>query len=209
MEILGIGPMELILILIVALMVFGPDKLPQIGAKLGRGMREMRKATRAISEEINATRDAVEKPARELAQPLQDVKDVAKTAGTIAAAARNPGAALRDSVLKELNPAKSEEQPGQPAEAGAASADSAAGSAADGAADGAVEENRIAPPGLTEGEPPAESPVPFAPTLLPPVVTAPDEPAAPAALPEEPAADSGSTGLETDALPPTYPPPEQ
>ena len=36
MEILGIGPMELILILIVALMVFGPDKLPQIGAKLGR-----------------------------------------------------------------------------------------------------------------------------------------------------------------------------
>ena len=62
MEILGIGPMELVLILIVALMVFGPDKLPQIGAKLGRGMREMRKATRAISEEINATRDAVDRP---------------------------------------------------------------------------------------------------------------------------------------------------
>ena len=36
MDILGIGPLELILILIVALMVFGPDRLPEIGAKLGR-----------------------------------------------------------------------------------------------------------------------------------------------------------------------------
>jgi TatA/E family protein of Tat protein translocase len=103
-EILGIGPMELILILIVALMVFGPDKLPQIGAKLGRGMRDMRRATRAISEEINTTRAAVEAPARELAEPFKDVADAAKAAGSIAAAARNPGQTLRDSVMRELNP---------------------------------------------------------------------------------------------------------
>lgn len=103
MEILGIGPMELILILIVALMVFGPDKLPQIGAKLGRVMRDMRRATRAISNEVNATRAAIEGPAHELAEPFQDVADAAKAVGGVAAAARNPGQALRDSVMRELN----------------------------------------------------------------------------------------------------------
>ncbi len=103
MEIFGVGPMELILILIVALMVFGPDKLPQIGAKLGRAMRDMRRATRAISAEINSTREAVETPARELAEPFQEVAGAAKTVSTAVAAARHPGEALRESVLRELN----------------------------------------------------------------------------------------------------------
>ena len=66
-------------------------------------MREMRKATRAISDEINTTRAAIEEPARELAEPFQDVADAAKAAGSVAAAARNPGQAFRDSVMRELN----------------------------------------------------------------------------------------------------------
>ncbi len=199
MEILGIGPMELILILIVALMVFGPDKLPQIGAKLGRAMRDMRKATRAISEEINATRDAVEKPARELAEPFQEVAGMAKTAGAVAAAARNPGAALRDSVMKELNPpakAEGQEAPATdaPAEADAVPAD----------------ENRIAPPGLTETTAPVETAAPFVPTLLPPVVAASDA-VLPTAEPaqEDAPADDEAQDPDTNTLPPTYPPPEQ
>jgi len=95
--------MELILILIVALMVFGPDRLPTIGAKLGRAMRDMRKTTRAISDEISSARAAVEAPAKELAEPFKDVAGAAKAAGSIAAAARNPGEAIRQSVMKELN----------------------------------------------------------------------------------------------------------
>jgi sec-independent protein translocase protein TatB len=101
-DILGIGPMELLLILIVMLMVFGPDKLPQIGAKLGRTMRDMRKATRAISSEINATRDAITAEAKPITDPLEEVADAAKSAGSLVAAAKNPGQALRDSVMKEL-----------------------------------------------------------------------------------------------------------
>lgn len=117
MDILGIGPMELLLILIVALMVFGPDRLPTIGSKLGRAMRDMRRATRAISEEINATREAIEAPAKELAEPFQEVADAAKSMSSVAAAARNPGEAIRQSVLKELNaPANAGQTPAPPAE---------------------------------------------------------------------------------------------
>lgn len=36
------GPMELIIILVVVLIVFGPKRLPDLGRSLGRGMREFK-----------------------------------------------------------------------------------------------------------------------------------------------------------------------
>ena len=38
----GIGPMEIIVVLIVALLVFGPKRLPDLGRSLGGGMREFK-----------------------------------------------------------------------------------------------------------------------------------------------------------------------
>jgi sec-independent protein translocase protein TatA len=38
------GPMELVVILLVALLIFGPGKLPQIGEGLGKGIRGFKKA---------------------------------------------------------------------------------------------------------------------------------------------------------------------
>jgi sec-independent protein translocase protein TatA len=38
----GIGPMEIFLVLIVVLVIFGPKRLPGLGKQLGRGMREFR-----------------------------------------------------------------------------------------------------------------------------------------------------------------------
>ena len=40
----SIGGTELILILVIALLVFGPRKLPELGRSLGRGLAEFRKA---------------------------------------------------------------------------------------------------------------------------------------------------------------------
>ncbi len=37
-------PMHLLIILVIALVVFGPGKLPDLGAGLGKGIREFRKA---------------------------------------------------------------------------------------------------------------------------------------------------------------------
>lgn len=101
MEILGIGPFELIIILILALAVFGPDKLPEIGAKLGRGMRQMRKATREFSRELEKARQALD-PDQQISRPLEEIKEVAKDATALAMAVRDPGQAIRDSVMREL-----------------------------------------------------------------------------------------------------------
>ncbi len=48
-----LGPMELIIILIIALMIFGAGKLPEVGSALGRGIKEFKKA-------------AVDEPPREI-----------------------------------------------------------------------------------------------------------------------------------------------
>lgn len=47
------GPGELLLVLILALIFFGPSKLPEIARSLGRGIREFQKATSQITEELS------------------------------------------------------------------------------------------------------------------------------------------------------------
>lgn len=39
---LGIGPMEIVVVLVIALLVLGPKKLPDMGKSLGSGMREFK-----------------------------------------------------------------------------------------------------------------------------------------------------------------------
>jgi len=40
----SIGPMELIVVLVIALIVLGPKKLPEVGKSLGKGMREFKES---------------------------------------------------------------------------------------------------------------------------------------------------------------------
>lgn len=48
-----LGAGELILILCIALVVFGPSKLPQIGKSVGQAIKEFRKGTTQAQKEIN------------------------------------------------------------------------------------------------------------------------------------------------------------
>ena len=67
----GIGTPELLVILIVALIVLGPKRLPEVARALGKGLAELRRATSGLSDELqNArimleqeTQAAVHKPA--------------------------------------------------------------------------------------------------------------------------------------------------
>jgi sec-independent protein translocase protein TatA len=45
----NIGPMELILVLAIALIVLGPKKLPEVGKSLGKGMREFKESISGMS----------------------------------------------------------------------------------------------------------------------------------------------------------------
>lgn len=49
----SIGFPELIVILVLALIIFGPGKLPEVGKALGRGINEFKKASRDVQKEIN------------------------------------------------------------------------------------------------------------------------------------------------------------
>jgi sec-independent protein translocase protein TatA len=46
----NIGPVELIVILVIALIVIGPGRLPDVGAALGKSIREFRKASSDLSD---------------------------------------------------------------------------------------------------------------------------------------------------------------
>lgn len=48
----GLGAPELILILVLALIIFGPGKLPEVGRALGKGIREFKNATNSVTDEI-------------------------------------------------------------------------------------------------------------------------------------------------------------
>ncbi|HET6381351.1 MAG TPA: twin-arginine translocase TatA/TatE family subunit [candidate division Zixibacteria bacterium] len=48
----SIGWPELVILLVVVLIIFGPGKLPDIGNAIGRGVREFRKASNDLEESI-------------------------------------------------------------------------------------------------------------------------------------------------------------
>lgn len=59
---LGIGPTELIVVLVVALLIFGPKRLPDLGRSLGRGMREFKESVTAPDRDELANTDAPDAP---------------------------------------------------------------------------------------------------------------------------------------------------
>jgi TatA/E family protein of Tat protein translocase len=171
-EILGIGPMELLVILLLLLIVFGPERLPEIGAKLGKGVRSMRRATREFSEEIQHARDALEnptsqvtspiqelvQPVQEIAQPFQDVKASALAISQAAKAVRDPAQAIRDSVLQSVkgdqaatdsSPASPPSPPAAPAAAGETDA---GGSSRRSNEEGEAEDKPAALPGASKSD---------------------------------------------------------
>ncbi|MGO0122045.1 twin-arginine translocase TatA/TatE family subunit [Desulfothermobacter acidiphilus] len=67
---LGLGAQEIILILAVALIVFGPGKLPELGRYLGKALREFRGATQFLAERVNGGVEEVKKEAEEIKRSI-------------------------------------------------------------------------------------------------------------------------------------------
>jgi len=67
----GLGATELIVILVLALVLLGPKKLPDVAAGLGKAIRQFRKATRDLTSQLDID-DEVKAPFRELRSAIRD-----------------------------------------------------------------------------------------------------------------------------------------
>jgi sec-independent protein translocase protein TatA len=62
----GLGVQELVIILVIALVVFGPSKLPQIGSGLGKAIRDFRKSVSGEDADRAKDEDAKKTDGKEL-----------------------------------------------------------------------------------------------------------------------------------------------
>lgn len=114
----GIGVPELVLILIIGLIVFGPGKLPEMGRTLGKGIREFRKASNALSQAINAPENQPQQPAAPAPQPQQPAaapQESAAPAAKPAAEAKTSAPAYQaptqESVRQQIAEAQAKKEP--------------------------------------------------------------------------------------------------
>jgi len=81
-----LGFQEMIVILIIALLVFGPKKLPELGKSLGKGIREFRKATNDLKanweDHIREAEHSVEEAKQDVKQTVHDVEAANRPAAT-------------------------------------------------------------------------------------------------------------------------------
>ena len=111
----SIGPMELVVILVIALIVFGPRKLPELGKSLGKSLGEFKRASndlrntleeeihveeQAERQEVQPTKPAPEKPSEPETPVTQNQPAADSTTNSHAAesAATSPDGAQPDST---------------------------------------------------------------------------------------------------------------
>lgn len=68
MNIFGIGLPEMAVIMVVALLIFGPKKLPEIGRSMGKAMRSFQEASREFETEFKREAEQLEQTVKTTAQ---------------------------------------------------------------------------------------------------------------------------------------------
>src|SRR6185312_13124581 len=79
MSFFGMGPMEIGVILVIALIIFGPGKLPEIGAQVGKGIRDFRAATSDITGEFQQAIGDFQGVADEVRQASSEVQETTRS----------------------------------------------------------------------------------------------------------------------------------
>jgi sec-independent protein translocase protein TatA len=75
----GIGPLEIIIVLVIVLLIFGPKRLPDLGRSLGKGMREFKDSVTGKDDEPEELPEGSEAVSRsEERQPASAAGDGSK-----------------------------------------------------------------------------------------------------------------------------------
>jgi len=84
MDFMGIGPLEVLLVLIVGFLLLGPDKLPGMAAKAGQLYRNFKKATfdltKTISEDVSSEKKTISEDVSSITKTIsEDLSSISKT----------------------------------------------------------------------------------------------------------------------------------
>jgi sec-independent protein translocase protein TatA len=74
MNFFGIGIPELMLILVIALIVFGPQRLPEIGRSIGKAVRDFREMSAGFTSEWEELSKEFEETASEVQREVKEVE---------------------------------------------------------------------------------------------------------------------------------------
>lgn len=111
------GPLELVIILVIALLILGPGRLPDVGSALGKSLREFRKASSDIQESVKVDTSPLPPdvaPAPPVAPPPVTPPVVAASPGAAAPVASEtaPTAAPPGEIASAPAPKASTKRPG-------------------------------------------------------------------------------------------------
>lgn len=95
----GLSPLHLIIVLVIAVLVLGPGKLPEVGAALGKTIREFRKATSDMQESERLEASPAQAPAA-----LPALAPVAAPASQLATVGHGAPAGLSDMAPPPITP---------------------------------------------------------------------------------------------------------
>ena len=113
---LKLGFWEIMVILVVALLVIGPDKLPYYTKKLGLALKEFRKVSADVTKEVRESvidpLEEAQKPLREAIEPLEELKkDIEGNFSSVEKDFKNLGKSKKDSSAKKSAEKESPEEP--------------------------------------------------------------------------------------------------
>lgn len=112
MNVFGIGLPEMLLILVLALLVFGPKKLPEIGQSLGKAIRGFQQASKEFEEEFKREADQIQKSVTEpMKASLEKPEPRALSPQPAASESLPEEASMMDAEIVEDTPSPSENQP--------------------------------------------------------------------------------------------------
>jgi sec-independent protein translocase protein TatB len=115
MNILGMGPAELALIFVIALIVLGPGKLPQVAKTLGKAIRELRRMSLEVTAEFAKELRDVEAISREVKETTDTIKQAADIKRTLVESVEMASPLAGPSTdTGHLNAGESREEPKSP-----------------------------------------------------------------------------------------------
>ena len=111
----GIGMTEIVVILVIALLIFGPNKLPELARSLGKGFGEFRRASYDLRQSLmEVTDEPPTNPAPEAAAPPRPDQAITPPPPTTTTTQPPPPPTPPPTAESEVGPAPSKSEPKAP-----------------------------------------------------------------------------------------------